>query len=200
MNETSPKTAPRVDRIGVILFLITLALGLTFDLVSKHLAFENPSTRLHDGLFRDEVAGVWHVIGADDHEVRLIPGYLHLRLTVNEGAVFGLGQGRQFVFIIVSILASAMLLFMLWRSGRSRFEQIVLGILLAGVLGNLYDRAAYNYVRDMIYVLHDWGVFPWIFNLADSYLCVGVALLIARSFWPQRSKEPAARGTAAEST
>jgi len=73
--------------------------------------------------------------------------------------------------------------------------QIILGMLLAGVLGNLYDRVYLGYVRDMIHIFpgHRWPDaiaqhlpafwttpewFPWIFNIADSLLCVGVALML----------------------
>jgi signal peptidase II len=52
-------------------------------------------------------------------------------------------------------------------------------MLLAGVLGNLYDRLMLGYVRDMIHALPRWpNFFPWIFNVADSLLCVGVTLII----------------------
>ena len=54
-------------------------------------------------------------------------------------------------------------------------HQIVLGMLLAGVVGNLYDRIHFGFVRDMIYVFPRWGIFPYIFNVADSLLCTGVA-------------------------
>jgi hypothetical protein len=50
----------------------------------------------------------------------------------NEGAVFGLGQGQQPVFISVSVLAMLFLAFMVWRA-QSRFEVIVLGMLLAAL-------------------------------------------------------------------
>ena len=65
------------------------------------------------------------------------------------------------------------------KSGRAPLYQFTLGLLLAGVLGNLYDRANFGYVRDMIHALPQWPrLFPWIFNIADSLLCCGVALMI----------------------
>jgi lipoprotein signal peptidase len=81
-------------------------------------------------------------------------------------------------------------------------------MLLAGVLGNMYDRTLLGYVRDMIHALPGiyWpdfiarylptdlatqSVFPWVFNVADSLLCVGVFLMIVYSFL-QRPVEPAA--------
>ena len=81
---------------------------------------------------------------------------------------------------------------------------MILGLLLAGVLGNMYDRMHFGYVRDMIHALPnsqwpDWvvrllpaawrppvgrglDVFPWIFNVADSLLCIGVSAMLLYTF------------------
>jgi len=105
-----------------------------------------------------------------------------------------------------SAVAIVFLCYLFLSSGRQRFYQLLLGMLLAGVLGNLYDRAVYGHVRDMISALPgifwpDWiarmlpghlansSVFPWIFNVADSLLCVGVFLMIVYSFL-HRAEEP----------
>lgn len=132
---------------------------------------------------------VSHLAGNADGYV-LVPSVLSLRFTRNYGAVFGLGQGGRSIFIAVSIGAVLFLSYLFSISGRQRLQQIILGMLLAGVLGNMYDRIAIGYVRDMIWALPDWPnplrsffpnwqtVFPWIFNVADSLLCVGVAAML----------------------
>jgi signal peptidase II len=203
----------RVDRRGVHLFVCIAIVLLILDLGSKWILFTPESTRLHDGIIRDEASGRTIVLGSDRHEIRVIPHVLNLRLTVNEGAVFGLGQGKQVVFAGVSVFASGILIWMLLNSGRSRVEQLILGMLLAGVLGNFYDRVTYNYVRDMLYAFPgqtweswfpflqtSWSsheIFPWIFNLADSYLVVGVALLLVRSVVLSRREAKALAPSAA---
>jgi len=68
---------------------------------------------------------------------------------------------------------------------------VAVAVLLAGVLGNLYDRLVFGYVRDMIHALPAWpNLFPYIFNVADSLLCVGVAMMIVYSIF--RSPHPKA--------
>jgi signal peptidase II len=53
---------------------------------------------------------------------------------------------------------------------------VALGLITAGALGNLYDRATHGQVRDFILMLeHYW---PYIFNIADVLLCIGVPLLM----------------------
>jgi signal peptidase II len=169
-------------------FVLTTLVLLAADLVVKHVAFSRLATEL--------------LVLPDGHvQVRsrtldLIPGLIHLEVTANQGAVFGLGQGQRWVFVAVSVAAIAFLTYLFRRGGKSASYQIVLGMLLAGVLGNMVDRIALGYVRDMIHALPGWHwplwlirrlpdwswkygeVFPWIFNVADSLLCVGVAILI----------------------
>jgi signal peptidase II len=86
--------------------------------------------------------------------------------------------------VAVSIGAILFLTYLFATSKRRQwFYQLVLGLLLAGVLGNMYDRVVYGYVRDMIHALPRWpDLFPWIFNVADSLLCVGVGLMVLYSF------------------
>jgi signal peptidase II len=157
---------------------VPLVLGLSADLLSKQVAFDRLGVQ-----WFDDAAGVPQV-RSEGYE--LIPNYLMLQAHVNYGAVFGIGQGARVLFIVVSALALTLLGYLFARSGTQRFYQILIGMLLAGVLGNLYDRVVYGYVRDLLYMLPGWQwsdlygrlpaseIFPWIFNIADSLLCVGV--------------------------
>ena len=196
---------------AVALFLITALAGLSLDLWSKSYAWQTLVFDPAAPLERDDTGH----LRVDSDTAVAIPGWLHFKVTVNEGAVFGIGQGNQMLFAVVSVGAIALLTW-LFATSTSRFYQFILGMLMAGVLGNLYDRMVYRYVRDMIYALPGWRwpgtwtvpgvhypgmdreVFPWIFNLADTFLCVGVGLMVIYSFFfapePERAapakKEP----------
>lgn len=168
-------TAPSLDNFrrpaALARFLLTMAVGLGIDLWTKVLAQT-------------------HLNGSEP--IEFIHGWLHFTYTVNRGAVFGIGQGQRPLFLVVSVLAILFLSYLFATSGRQRFYQVVLGMLLAGVLGNLYDRYHFGYVRDMIHALPRWpNAFPWIFNVADSLLCVGVFFMIVYSlfFAPKVSDE-----------
>lgn len=144
-------------------FILTTVAGLSLDLWSKSMA-------------------VKHLRGAAP--VDFLTGWCQFEYTENHGAVFGIAQGQRSVFLIVSIAALVFLTYLFSASGRRAFYQIILGMLLAGVLGNMYDRVVFGYVRDMIHALPMWPrFFPWIFNVADSLLCVGVGLMIVYSFF-----------------
>ena len=156
---------------AVARFFAVAVVGVTLDLWTKHLAFLK--------------------LTPDDNGYPFIPNWVHFQITTNHGAVFGIGQGQRWLFLAVSA-AAVIFLFYLFLSSKPKqwFYQIVLGMLLAGVLGNVYDRINFGYVRDMIHVFPGWPnplrgffpdwqyVFPWIFNVADSLLCVGVTLMM----------------------
>ncbi|HEX4796855.1 MAG TPA: signal peptidase II [Humisphaera sp.] len=145
-------------------FVLTAVIGLAVDQITKIYAFARLTTSGvidSQGHYRPE-----------SREFVFIQNWIHFRVTSNYGAVFGLGQGWRHAFVV----------YLFATSGRQRIYQIVLGMLVAGVLGNLYDRMTLGYVRDMIYALPKWGYFPWIFNVADTLLCTGVAAMILYSF------------------
>ena len=181
-------------------FLLTTLVGLAVDLWTKKLAFAQlaaaPPLRAAD----ESGHSRWMVFSRGDlagtHGYPFIPGWLHFQVTVNEGAVFGLGQGQRWLFLVISVAAIAFLTYLFATSGRQPFYQFVLGLLLAGVLGNMFDRWRFGYVRDMLYGLPGWHwpgsrreLFPWIFNVADVLLCVGVGLIFIHGLFNLRPKQ-----------
>jgi signal peptidase II len=179
-------------------FFLVCLIGLALDLWSKAYAFAHLA--LPDSA------------SALPRTVQFIPHWIHFTLTKNHGAVFGLGQGQKPLFLAVSVIAIIFLSYLFATSKRQRLYQFILGMLLAGVLGNMYDRIVFGYVRDMIHALPGWNwpgaweiplihypgagreVFPYIFNVADILLCVGVGLMILYSLFtrPEKEKEQGA--------
>jgi signal peptidase II len=159
------------------------------------------------GLAIDQLVKVWAAARLSQPDqfgqmpsIDAIPGWLQFEWTGNHGAALGFFQGDRWLFLIVSAAAVFFLGYLFTTSRPAqRGYQIVLGMLLAGVLGNMYDRVMLGYVRDMIHIFPDrrwppaiadhlpafWSTpewFPWIFNVADSLLCVGVAIMLMHSF------------------
>lgn len=176
-------------------FFLTVVIGVSLDLWTKKLAFDRLAP---EGVVRTSEGRVYvrepHDLSPDGRPAegpnlrvyRFIPLWLHFQPMANQGAVFGSLQGQRWLFVAVSIAAIIFILYLFATSGNARLYQFILGLLLAGVLGNLYDRLFLGYVRDMIYIfpsrkLLGREVFPWIFNVADSLLCVGVFLIFVYS-------------------
>lgn len=103
--------------------------------------------------------------------------FVRLTLVHNRGAAFGLFPGSRVPFIIVSVLAIAVVLYLFQRDAyRSALSRVLLGGILGGALGNLIDRARLGYVVDFIEV--GVGSLRWpVFNVADSAVTVGVICL-----------------------
>jgi len=110
----------------------------------------------------------------------VINGFFHLTLVHNSGVAFGLFKGRVPLFIFTSLFA-IVLIIMALRDKKDRAEgcakkgriyRIALVLILAGGLSNLIDRISLGYVIDFI----DFRIWP-VFNLADSAITIGAALL-----------------------
>ena len=109
-----------------------------------------------------------------DAQRTLIPGVIALHGTRNTGMAFGLFSGRMLPLILLS---AALLLGLVWyvkTHAQSRLEQLGLGLMVGGALGNLFDRIAYGHVIDMLELLFfDF----FIFNVADVGITLGAVLL-----------------------
>lgn len=108
--------------------------------------------------------------------VVVIEGVLNFTYVRNSGAAFSILEGQTWFFILTaSIAAIIMVAFLFKNKFNSKVLQIGVGLMLAGTLGNLYDRIAFGEVRDMIELAFiDFAIF----NVADMALCIGVALVI----------------------
>jgi len=132
----------------------------------------------------------------------LVPGMLSLETNLNEGALFGMGQGLGMLFSLISGLAIAGIAYVVSRpSNRDDIGMILaLGLIAGGIVGNLYDRlglphlvwhAPLGRVGQPVYAVRDWihfrleGLIDWpIFNLADTWLVIGAGLLFLLSLRP----------------
>jgi len=126
----------------------------------------------------------------------IIENVLSLHYSTNKGALFGMGQQLTWLFITASLAALLFVLYVFAKSttGQRSFH-VALGMILAGALGNLYDRIFNGgEVRDFIKIeLHigDFELWPWIFNVADMLLVCGVSILML-NIWFGR-KHPGTR-------
>jgi signal peptidase II len=124
----------------------------------------------------------------EQQSARLIPHVINLTYVRNVGAAFGLFPGRQPVFIVTSFLV-LFVIAAFWRRTRPMQWPVVIALAMvtAGALGNLIDRVLLGYVTDFF----EFGFveFP-VFNVADSCIVVGVAILM---YWilfgPEESSE-----------
>jgi signal peptidase II len=132
----------------------------------------------------------------------VIPGFFDLTLSRNTGGVFGLfagapSAGRRVFFVGATALALGVIAVFLRRWGHeSRLLTVALSLVAGGALGNLVDRLRFGSVVDFI----DWywrGHHWYTFNVADSAITVGAALLFVHSLLPERPAGAGGSGPAA---
>ncbi|MEM7625678.1 MAG: signal peptidase II [Planctomycetota bacterium] len=204
----APQFAGRSGR-AIALFVLVIVATLAVDLGLKYWSFNHVAGR--PVVLTDEVTqshfDFWSKYPHDP--TIIVPKVLHLRLTTNTGAVFGLGKGNRLVFIAVSLVATGVIGLMFWRSPAGAWGMhLALGLILAGALGNLYDRVVYSAVRDMLHMLPgihlpfglSWPggiseVWPWIFNPADVALLAGVGLVLIATWRSEAGSKRASGAT-----
>jgi signal peptidase II len=112
--------------------------------------------------------------GSSRDVVTVIPHTLWFIFVRNTGSAFGLFQGRSSILKVIAIVAVAALAVYYMRAARGdRVVALALGLQVGGAVGNIIDRFRHGYVVDWITVPH----FPT-FNVADSSITIGVALLM----------------------
>jgi signal peptidase II len=128
--------------------------------------------------------------------IDVLPPVVTLVLAYNPGAAFSFlasGSGWQrYFFLVVALVASALISYMMLKHRSDRFLCFSLALVLGGAVGNLIDRLVAGAVVDFVLVRWPGGpklLDPWpAFNLADSCITVGAALLIWDSFRRSRVK------------
>jgi signal peptidase II len=193
------------SRRAIIILLTTIVVGLFIDLASKELAFRSIAdtpvllTR-HDVLQSDNLAYL-----IPQHEpVVVVPKLLEFTLVLNPGAVFGIGAGQRWFFVIFTLfaVAFALVLFTKWTKPKDWAAHAGFGLIISGGLGNLYDRVLYGCVRDFLHPLPDvhipFGIkwpgggtelWPYVSNIADLFLIIGIGLLVIHT-WKQPAPKP----------
>jgi signal peptidase II len=167
------------DRDSHLRLWLTVGLGFAVDLAAKYLGWALLGGPLETG----------------GREIAVVPGWLRLVASYNPGIVFGfnvsesLGLGPvagQGLTVLLTLATSALILYVFATSlPGQRWLHLWCGLILAGAFGNLYDRIVFGRVRDLIQITAHATVggvplqWPYIFNLADVYLVIGVFAVAA---------------------
>lgn len=136
----------------------------------------------------DQVTKVWidrtlplGTFGPPGH-ISIIPGFFHLVHVGNTGAAWSLFSGRSTLLALLALVTLVAIYF--WRRSlglRQLPVQLSFGLLCGGIVGNLVDRLLHGHVIDFLDFHFGSYIFPT-FNIADSGICVGVAIYLWFSF------------------
>ena len=109
--------------------------------------------------------------------VPIIQDVLHLTYVENRGAAFGMLQNHRWVFMVLSTLVMVVILAVMFKYKRYLHPIMLTGLcfVVGGGIGNMIDRTINGYVVDFVdFTLINFAVF----NIADTFICIGVGLLI----------------------
>ncbi|MCG8451348.1 MAG: signal peptidase II [Pirellulales bacterium] len=182
-TNTPSDDAQQISYSRVALFFALALFGCVVDLWTKHWVFSR------DDMFHGSEWWLWE-------------GHVGIQKSLNEGALFGLGQGRVWLFALFSF--AALIAIPVWlfryRGAEDRWLTIALGCVTGGILGNLYDRLGLpgmhwgrfdpRRVDEPVYAVRDWILWQWDaqwvwpnFNIADALLVCGAGLLLVQSLF-----------------
>ena len=112
----------------------------------------------------------------------IISNLLSLKYTQNKGVAFSFLYGKRIIILFISIILLGIIIKMIYsdyikKKENNNYKNIMYGMLLAGILGNLFDRVIRGYVVDFISFNIFGYMFP-IFNVADILITVSVILIL----------------------
>ena len=114
--------------------------------------------------------------------VEVIPKFFNITNVHNDGAAWSMFSGKQFILIIVAVLAIVgIYLFLIKGKKLNNMETICYSMLIGGIVGNLCDRVIFNYVIDYLEFIFGSYHYP-VFNFADICIVVSIIGLIFLSF------------------
>ena len=120
--------------------------------------------------------------------IPLIKGFLHITYTTNDGAAFGMmdDPDQRWIFLVISTLATLLFLGYLYLGHADNMLYAVsLSMVISGGIGNMIDRLGMGFyvdpvsgIGEVVDFIDFCGIWNAIFNVADSFVCVGAGLLI----------------------
>lgn len=139
----------------------------------------------------DQISKLWIINNFVYGEGLRVMGFFNLVRAHNMGAAFSFlndaGGWQRWLFSAIAVAAAVWITWLLRRHEQDKLFCFALALILGGALGNLIDRIAYGYVVDFLDFYWETYHFP-AFNIADSAITCGAAILLLESLLKKREK------------
>lgn len=132
----------------------------------------------------------WIIIQTMDvyDQISIIDGFFRITSHRNKGAAWGILQNQMMFFYIITIIVVIGIVYYMEKHAKQhKLLGVALSFILGGALGNFIDRLIHKEVVDFL----DFNIFGYeypIFNFADSFLVIGVILVVIFTFYDERKK------------
>lgn len=162
---------------------------------------------LFAGIGSDQWSKKWAATNLKNQPTReLIKNALDVGYTENHGMVFGINNrndnhvSRNGLLIVRILLSIGLIGYLIYNHRKTFIFHVPFVLILAGAIGNVIDSLRFGHVIDFIHMhlgkIVDW---PFLYNLADAYVCIGMGILIVQSLVNDR-KRPSTPATSAPVT
>ena len=108
--------------------------------------------------------------------IKLINNFFYITLSHNKGAAWSILEDQRILLLIITVIVLYLINKYMNKEELDKLENISYGMIIGGILGNLFDRIVFGYVIDFL----DFKLFGYnypIFNLADSFIVVGIIIM-----------------------
>ena len=112
-----------------------------------------------------------------NESILVIKNFFYLTYTKNNGAAWSILKDQRLLLLIVTVIVLFLINKYMNKEELSKIENFIYGMIIGGIIGNLFDRIVYSSVIDFL----DFKIFGYnypIFNLADTFIVIGIILLI----------------------
>jgi len=151
---------------------------------------------LFSGIATDQLSKHWAGKHLKNQPMRVvIKNVLELGYTENHGMVFGINNrndnafSRNILLILRLLLSIGLSIYLVINHEKGLFFHLPFLLILAGAIGNVIDSLRFGHVTDFIHMhlgtILDW---PFLYNLADAYVCIGMGILILQSLIGEKKK------------
>ena len=160
---------------SIIVSVVLIAVAVIIDQVSKYWIVASFGMEEYLGLAYNEISRI--ASGLDS--VDIIPGVFRFTFLLNDGAALGSMDNARWLFMTASTIAIiGILVYLFWKKPQNKLLLASLILITGGGIGNMIDRIFLGYVIDFI----DFCAFPslwkWVFNVADTFVCIGAGMLM----------------------
>ena len=122
---------------------------------------------------------IMHLMNLGD-SIKIINNFFYITYTKNNGAAWSILENKRILLLVITCFVLFLINKYINKEKLNKLESFTYGMIIGGILGNLFDRIFYKSVIDFL----DFKIFGYnypIFNLADSFIVIGVIILVFMS-------------------
>lgn len=128
-----------------------------------------------------------------NESIKIIDNFFYLTYTRNNGAAWSILKDHRILLLIITVIVLFLIVKYMNKEKIDDREEIAYGIIIGGIIGNLFDRIVYSEVIDFL----DFKIFGYnypIFNFADCFIVIGIIILIIINFRKEHNERNISRG------